>query len=487
MTQTEINRLKHWRQRKELILDDKTINKIVDTCYPNMLSHTKNYVKNYIKLVGKESEDVRGWIHRDDLIDEYKKSRINNNFIPDYDFSNVPEIIKGGKLEDFTIYCRNKILGIEIGEFKTNYLRLIEKKSDVFTLNSFEKYINSNLQVDFNKTDLYIKEISKNFANFDYSEVRISNETVTPIKITCKTCGRSFWVTPYNFLKSGNCPLCKRDNPTIKLTFNIWKSRAIQKHGQKYNYDKAKEQFIEERNILTIRCNTCGCEFEQSGFAHIHSETPCPECRKEKWSTLKSKNQISVLDRILDVLGSNYEIQNTTKAITTRGNITYLDKTTGKLITQRVDSILKGHIDPTSSMSSSELMCYNWLNSNNIGFNKEVVIKGLIEGREENIVRIDFTINNLNNKIYWIEVNGLQHYDERNFSYMDINNRYTFQQQLDRDKNVKEYCKQNNIVFIEIPYTYYSYSKIDQILTAILLEGKNPEDIIEIPPIKYIT
>lgn len=73
MTQTEINRLKHWRQRKELILDDKTINKIVDTCYPNMLSHTKNYVKNYIKLVGKESEDVRGWIHRDDLIDEYKK------------------------------------------------------------------------------------------------------------------------------------------------------------------------------------------------------------------------------------------------------------------------------------------------------------------------------------------------------------------------------------------------------------------------------
>ena len=50
MTQTEINRLKHWRQRKELILDDKTINKIVDTCYPNMLSHTKNYVKNYIKL-----------------------------------------------------------------------------------------------------------------------------------------------------------------------------------------------------------------------------------------------------------------------------------------------------------------------------------------------------------------------------------------------------------------------------------------------------
>lgn len=49
-------------------------------------------------------------------------------------------------------------------------------------------------------------------------------------------------------------------------------------------------------------------------------------------------------------------------------------------------------------------------------------------------------------------------------------------------KNVRKYCKENNIILIEIPYTYNTYEKISEILKRILIGGESP-DIITQPKI----
>lgn len=86
--------------------------------------------------------------------------------------------------------------------------------------------------------------------------------------------------------------------------------------------------------------------------------------------------------------------------------------------------------------------------------------------------------------------NGEQHYELRLGSiiykhYTEEEALEVFQKQLVRDKNVRKYCKENNIILVEIPYSYNTYKKISVLLFNILIENKDPEDIINIPKIKY--
>ena len=57
--------------------------------------------------------------------------------------------------------------------------------------------------------------------------------------------------------------------------------------------------------------------------------------------------------------------------------------------------------------------------------------------------------------------------------------------QLRRDENVRDYCRENNITLIEIPYTYYDYSDISDVLERILINHESPDFIIQ-PEIQYV-
>lgn len=129
-----------------------------------------------------------------------------------------------------------------------------------------------------------------------------------------------------------------------------------------------------------------------------------------------------------------------------------------------------------------------WFSDNNLldKVSSEKLIKE-IEGRELGEkhlgVYIDFVLE-LDNNVYWIEYNGKQHYEyqDKSFFHTSYNE---FLRQVSRDFNVKAHCKNNNIVFIEIPYTYDTYEKISNILYSIFIEKQNPLDIIKVPEIKY--
>ena len=51
--------------------------------------------------------------------------------------------------------------------------------------------------------------------------------------------------------------------------------------------------------------------------------------------------------------------------------------------------------------------------------------------------------------------------------------------QLRRDQNIRDYCKENNITLIEIPYTYNTYEKVKDLLDRVILTGEDINTIID--------
>ena len=76
----------------------------------------------------------------------------------------------------------------------------------------------------------------------------------------------------------------------------------------------------------------------------------------------------------------------------------------------------------------------------------------------------------------WIEYNGLQHYKKVDYFHKTDEG---FLKQLNRDNEVRKYCKENNIILIEIPYTYNTYEKVEQLLNRVILNGEDRNSIID--------
>lgn len=126
--------------------------------------------------------------------------------------------------------------------------------------------------------------------------------------------------------------------------------------------------------------------------------------------------------------------------------------------------------------SKGESFVLQYLKDNNItSFSDHVRIFEVL-GRNKHFVEIDFILN-INNIEYWIEYNGRQHYEfSEDFFHGDIEN---FIKQKERDQNVRDYCKKNNIHLIEIPYIFDTYKKVKDLLNTILNDKVDPNALID--------
>ena len=94
-------------------------------------------------------------------------------------------------------------------------------------------------------------------------------------------------------------------------------------------------------------------------------------------------------------------------------------------------------------------------------------------------VSIDFIAEYLG-RLYYTEYNGLPHYKFIGIHHKD--NLESFTKQVKRDMWVRKYCEENNITFIEIPYTFYSVSEIQDLLQRVIIGGEDINNIIDYTP-----
>ena len=124
--------------------------------------------------------------------------------------------------------------------------------------------------------------------------------------------------------------------------------------------------------------------------------------------------------------------------------------------------------------SRGEIFVEDWLLNNNVNYISQKRVN--IDSNTFNYVIIDFVVY-INNTEVWIEYNGRQHY-----LYSSRFNNFSkegFEKQLLRDKEIRNYCSKNNILFIEIPYLIYSYKNISILLEKTLLEGVLINNIVD--------
>ncbi len=111
--------------------------------------------------------------------------------------------------------------------------------------------------------------------------------------------------------------------------------------------------------------------------------------------------------------------------------------------------------------SNLEYLVDQWLEQNKLKFHSQYRFN---DCRNVYPLPFDFMLN-LNGKIYVIEVNGIQHYQPQEyFGGIDA-----FVYRCNNDKIKKEYCINNNIIFIEISYKDFIQDEYAKILTNKLL------------------
>lgn len=100
----------------------------------------------------------------------------------------------------------------------------------------------------------------------------------------------------------------------------------------------------------------------------------------------------------------------------------------------------------------------NLLKENNISYEKEKSFTTCLSPKG-NLLKFDFWINNT----YLIEYDGEQHFMPTSFGgTIDGNDRLKQQQEYDTIKN--QWCINNGVILIRIPYTHYQDLKIEDLL-----------------------
>lgn len=207
-----------------------------------------------------------------------------------YDYSKVPDSF--GANDIVTIICR------EHGEFnqcaRSHYRGSGCPKCARISHNSLMRS---------NKETFIAKAIKKYGDEFDYSKVNYI-DAETKIEIICKKHG-SFFQTPHHFLKGHGCPKCghEQGGETKKMTKEEFLSRAMEVHGEKYDYSESViTKAFEETKII---CPIHG-EFWQKPIKHLSGQG-CPKCGYERNGKRFTLTNDDFIERAKKKYGEKYD------------------------------------------------------------------------------------------------------------------------------------------------------------------------------------
>lgn len=122
-----------------------------------------------------------------------------------------------------------------------------------------------------------------------------------------------------------------------------------------------------------------------------------------------------------------------------------------QIIEATLHDLEKGSIQSCGCMTEShdELMIKKILDENNIPFKTEITFQSCRFPDTNALARFDFYVNNQ----YLIEFDGSQHFSFMTYNNCKWNNEKSFEKTKFRDSYKNQWCKENNIPLIRIPYT----------------------------------
>lgn len=143
-------------------------------------------------------------------------------------------------------------------------------------------------------------------AAYDYSKAHYVNY-LTKVTIICNTCGLEFQQIPANHYHGEGCPNCRWDKmgkSRINHTGAMFKEKAENIHGDKYDYSKVI--YTSAHDPITIICKTCGIQFEQAPTGHLGGHG-CFECWKAKTSNDRRDTLEDFIEKARGIHGNKYD------------------------------------------------------------------------------------------------------------------------------------------------------------------------------------
>lgn len=291
-----------------------------------------------------------------------------------------------------------------------------------------------------------------------------------------------------NFIKDCNDPIEFRPKKVSEIQVSHKKDKTLEALKKKFpDLRFYEETYTGIAKPITGYCEKHG-EFTVSTVGNIlhHSKCGCPRCSEEYVGRCNMISQEEFENKVKEVYGEDtYDFS---KSIYTGAYdfVTIIEKSTGEEFSVIPEYFYRGGGKPTNTSSLGEQLTKLVLENiqevyHDLTWDREKVITNEIEGRFSDIVRIDFVCSYKEN-IFWIEYNGEQHYDPNKIYGLFHKKREDWKDiyinQLKRDRNVEEYCKNNNITLIVIPYKYKKYDLIYNILKGVIIDGIDPSELI---------
>jgi very-short-patch-repair endonuclease len=274
---------------------------------------------------------------------------------------------------------------------------------------------------------------------YDYS--RSVYQAGHPILIICRKHGE-FYQKSGNHFGGKGCRLCKNEKLSKDRSFTTedFIERAEKIHKSKYGYQFVK--YVNAHTLVTIECPQHGL-FEQHPLNHLKG-CGCRKCGNLKLSAIFSSNIRDFILKANKIHKNRYEYGHV-NYINAREKVTILCKKHGTF-EQIPGKHLNGAGCPHCSESLGERRIREFLTSNKIEFKQE---KTFAECRYKGRLFFDFYLPTLNTAI---EFDGIQHFFPMSFSRRQ-NKDQNFRSCQERDKIKNDFCKENHIRLIRIPFT----------------------------------
>ena len=274
------------------------------------------------------------------------------------------------------------------------------------------------------------------------------------VEIICPVHG-SFWQEAGNHLLGYGCKKCgfERTHNSNKETRESFIKNAKKKFGDRYDYNLVEYKGCYEP--VKIICKKHGV-FEMAPTYHLIGHN-CPKCVSEEMSNLRRSTTEDFIKSAKKIHKDTYDYSKV-QYVERNIPVAIICKNHG-LFYQTPNTHLSGSGCPFCKQTKGESAIENYLKEKGIKYVKEYQIPNTSLFCDRKYLLVDFYLPDYN---LFIEYNGQQHY----FPVDIFGGEEVYNMQVERDISLRQYCSENKIILLEIPYT--KKKEIDKILNKIL-------------------
>lgn len=260
------------------------------------------------------------------------------------------------------------------------------------------------------------------------------------VEITCPIHG-NYWQEAGIHLLGCGCKKCgyNRTHDSNKETKEGFIKNAIKKYGKEYDYSLVEYQGCYVP--VDIICQKHGV-FQMGPTYHLSGHR-CPKCVSEEMTKLKRSTTEEFIRKAKLIHGEKYDYS----------KVAYIDRLKPVIIAcplhgefeQTPNTHLAGCGCPRCKQTKGESIVQDYLENNGIEYYKEYKLPNTSLFCDRKYLLVDFY---LPKEKTIIEYNGQQHYHPVSI----FGGEDSFLLQQERDITLRQYCSENGINLIEIPY-----------------------------------